>query len=226
MGIAPIFLRAGSMPHIVGNLSTRATTFLETSLPLEVYAQNYGPPKSQKSQLWKFWDSHLGVSWQNDIWVLVPWPGIEYTIRGKVVASLKFGLWWILWIHVCLWFIRAPKCSNYTIINLLFGLCRFVWVIKLLVNLLTPILELQHAILPPKCCMPRSVPQLFLLLLFTFRFTVQPIKELWGALMIKNGHQIGVLIDVTFRTNEKKMIHYIWYIIYSHVLYYTIIYVI
>jgi hypothetical protein len=36
-------------------------------------------------------DSHLGVLGQNDIWVLVPWPGIEYTIRGKVVAPPSLG---------------------------------------------------------------------------------------------------------------------------------------
>ncbi len=213
------------MPHIVGNLLTRATTLLKTSLPSDVCPQSYGPPKSQKSQLWEFWDSHLGVSRQNDTWVLIPWPGIDYTIRGKVVASPKFGLWWILWIHVCSWFIHAPKCSNYTIINLLFDLCKSVWVIKLLVNLPTRISKLQNALLPPKCCMPRNTPQL-LLPLFTFGFVVQPIKELGGALMIKNGHQVGVLIDVTFALNEKKMIHYIWYIIYSHVFYYTIKYVI
>jgi hypothetical protein len=33
--------------------------------------------------MWEFWDSHLGVLGQNDIWVLVPWPSIEYTIRGE-----------------------------------------------------------------------------------------------------------------------------------------------
>jgi len=31
----------------------------------------------------------LGLSGQNDIWVLVPWIGTIYTIRGKVVASPK-----------------------------------------------------------------------------------------------------------------------------------------
>ncbi len=29
----------------------------------------------------------------------------------------------------CPWFVRAPKCYNYTLTNLLFGLCRSVWVI-------------------------------------------------------------------------------------------------
>jgi len=100
-----------------------------------------------------------GLPRQNDIWVLVPWLGIEYTIRGKVVASFQSRSWWILWVCICSWFVYAPKCSNYVIINLLFGLCRFVWMIELLINLPSPILELQHAPLPPKCCEPRSVPQ-------------------------------------------------------------------
>ncbi len=30
---------------------------------------------------------NLGVLGQNDIWVQAPWPDIENTIRGKVVAS-------------------------------------------------------------------------------------------------------------------------------------------
>jgi hypothetical protein len=49
--------------------------------------------KLRKSQLWEFRDSHVGVLGQNAIWVLVPWLGTEYNIRGKVVASPKFGSW-------------------------------------------------------------------------------------------------------------------------------------
>ncbi len=99
----------------------------------------------------------------NYIWVLVLWPGIKYTIRGKVVASPKSEPWWTLWICVCPWFIRAPKCFNYTLTNLLFGLCKSMWVIELLVDLPNPIAKLQHALLPPKCYEPRSTPQFFLL---------------------------------------------------------------
>jgi len=29
------------------------------------------------------------------IWMYVPWPATEYTIRGKVVASPKSGPWWV-----------------------------------------------------------------------------------------------------------------------------------
>jgi hypothetical protein len=85
---------------------------------------------------------NFGTPRKNDIWVLVPWPYTEYIIRGKVMASPKSGLWWVLWGRVCSWFVRAPKCSNYVLTNLLFGLCRTMWVIELLVNIPSPISEL------------------------------------------------------------------------------------
>jgi hypothetical protein len=157
-GIAPISLRAGGIQHTVRNLLTRATTFFYTSSQLEVCTQSCKPPKLQESQLWEFRDSHLGVPGQNDIWVLVPWPGTEYTIRGKVVASPKFEPWWVLWVCVCPWFVRAPKYCNYALTNLLFGLCRSVWVSEVLINLPNPISELQHTPLPPKCYEPRNAP--------------------------------------------------------------------
>jgi hypothetical protein len=70
------------MAHTIGKLLMRAKNFLQTSSQSKVYTQSYGPPKLQESQLWEFHDSHL-VPRQNDIWVLVPWPSIEYTIKGE-----------------------------------------------------------------------------------------------------------------------------------------------
>jgi hypothetical protein len=58
---------------------------------------------------------------------------------------------------------QHQKCSNYALTNLLFGLCRFVRVNKLFINLSSPILELQHAPLPPKCYKPKSVAQVLIL---------------------------------------------------------------
>jgi hypothetical protein len=49
--------------------------------------------KIVKVPILRIWDFKLGVPRQNDIWVLVPWPSTKYTIRGKVVASPKFGSW-------------------------------------------------------------------------------------------------------------------------------------
>jgi hypothetical protein len=73
-GIALISLSASGLSHIVGKISSRAITLLETSLQSEVFKQSYGPPKSRESQFREFRDSNLGVSGQNDIWVLAPWP--------------------------------------------------------------------------------------------------------------------------------------------------------
>jgi len=117
----------------------------------------------------------------NDIWVLVPWLGTKYIIRGKVVASPKFGSWWVLWVCVCSWFIHAPKCYNYALTNLLFSLCMSMWVSEVFVNLPSPIPKLQHGLLPPKCCEPGNAPQLLFLSLFSpFDSQLDP-KELGGA---------------------------------------------
>ncbi len=72
------------MQHIIGKPLTKATTLFYTSFKSEVCTQSYGLSKLQESQLWEFWD--LGALEQNDIWVLVSWPCIEY-IKGKVVAG-------------------------------------------------------------------------------------------------------------------------------------------
>ncbi len=45
--------------------------------------------------------------------------------------------------------------------NLLFGLCWSAWIIEPLVAHLSPISELQHTPLPPKCYKPSSMPQSF-----------------------------------------------------------------
>ncbi len=37
-------------------------------------------------------------------------------------------------------------------------------------------------------------------------------------MMIKHGHQGGVVIDATFGTNEKKVIHYVSHVIHAHVI--------
>ncbi len=130
--------------------------------------QSYGPPKLRESQLWEFWDSHLGVSGQNDIWVLVPWLSTKNTIRGKVVASLKSRLWWVLWVVFPCGSSLHQNCFSYALTNLLFGLCKSVWVGELLVNPPSLILELQHTPTP-------------FFVVFTFGLIVESIKEFGGA---------------------------------------------
>jgi hypothetical protein len=95
-------------------------TLLQTSYRSEVCRRSYGLPKLRESQFWEFRDSNLGVLGQNDIWMLALWLGTENIIRGKVVASSKSRLWWILWIHVCPWLVCALKmfqlCINQLVV--------------------------------------------------------------------------------------------------------------
>jgi len=67
-----------------------------------------------------FGTSNLRVSGQNDTWVMTPWPCKENTIMGKVVVSPQSGLWWVLWVRVCPWFVHATKvlqlCINQFIV--------------------------------------------------------------------------------------------------------------
>jgi len=72
--------------------------------------------------------SGIGSPRRNDIWVQGPWPSTKNTIRGKVVASPKFGPWWILCVRVYPWFIHAPKVLQLCINQLV------VWFVQAHVN--------------------------------------------------------------------------------------------
>jgi hypothetical protein len=81
----------------------------------------------------KFWSSKvtgvliLGISrfptcefrekWHLDV---APWIFIDNSIRAKVMDSPKFGPWWILWVCVCPWLVRASKvlqlCINQLVV--------------------------------------------------------------------------------------------------------------
>jgi hypothetical protein len=114
-------------------------------------------------------DFCLKVLGQNAIWVLVLWPGTKYIIKGKVVASPKFGPWWVLWVWICTWFTLTPKALKLYTNQLV------VWFVQvrvsdwLLIILPSFIPELQHAPLPAKCYEPGSMPQLLTLPLFSFQ---------------------------------------------------------
>ncbi len=194
------------MRHTFEKLSTRVTILLQTSSQLEFYTQSYGPPKSQKSQLWEFrnsqlWEfrnSHLGSETK---WHLGAGPMVRHKVycKGEVVASPKFGSWWILWVRVSPWLVHAPKCYNYALTNLLFDLCRSMWVSEVLVNLPSPIPELQHAPLPLKCCELRSTPQLLLLPLSHLDSQLNPSKNL-GVCHLESPTHMPLSMNFSFFT--------------------------
>jgi hypothetical protein len=110
---------------------------------------------------------NLGISRQNDISVLAPWPCTKNTIRGKVLIFPKSRPWWVLLVRVCPWLIYAPKMfPTMHLTNLLFGLCKSMWIIIPLVTRLSPHLRALTRPSTPKCCEPGSIPQFFILLLF------------------------------------------------------------
>ncbi len=179
MVISLIYLHEDDMQHIVGKLLMRDTILFWTSSQLEVCIKHYGPPKSQESLFREFWDSQLGslrTKWhlcasplarhreyhKGGRWWLPPSPGRGGSYESMYVRGLS--------VH--------QKCSNYTLINLLFGLCRFMWIIGSLVIHPSPhpeaskhrsTLEVlrgrEHALTPY-----RSI-------IFTFGLAVKSIKE-------------------------------------------------
>ncbi len=95
------------------------------------YARKIMGPQSCKS----FNCGNFGTStWESQnkmtFKVLVSWLGIEYIIRGKVVASPNFGPWWVLWVQVCSWLVLTPKmlqlCTNQLVIWFCVGPCEWV----------------------------------------------------------------------------------------------------
>jgi hypothetical protein len=170
-----------NVPYMIGKLLERICLKWACITHSDTSNTKLWPPKSWKSQFWEFRDSQMGVLGQNDIWVLILWPSTEYTIRGKVVASPKSGPWSILWVRVCPWLVRAPKALKLHTNQLV------VWFVQVRVNnwclslFLVPIPELQHALLSPKCCEVRSVPQLFTLSLFSPHTHIWVYQGAWGC---------------------------------------------
>jgi len=85
------------------------------------FAQKVMGLQSHKSPNFEnFATPNLEVMGQNNICVHAPWLGKENIKRGKVVVSRKSTPWWILWIYVYSWLVRAPKmlqlCTNQLII--------------------------------------------------------------------------------------------------------------
>ncbi len=185
MGIAPISLCSGDVWHTIEKILTRVTTLLHTSSQLEICTQSYWVAKLREFQLWKFRDSHLGVVGQNAIWMWALWRGTKYTIGGKVVASFKSEPWWVLWVWVCMWFVLAPKVLQLCTNNLLFGLCKSVWMIKCL----SLFLVLSRS---------SSMPRLLVFSLFSLQIHIWIYQGAWGR--ITNNQTIIIVL-----TQDLKM---------------------
>jgi hypothetical protein len=81
------------------------------------------------------------------------------------------------------------KCLNYALTNLLFGLCRSMWIINPLVT--HPSLHPRaltrpstFEVLPTKECTPTPYPSI----VFTFRLTIESIKEFGGMSFMESSN--------------------------------------
>ncbi len=135
----------------------------------QVCTWSYGLAKLQESQLWEFRDSHLGVQGQKSIWMRALRRGAEYyIIWGKVVASPRFGPWWVLWVQGRPWLILTPKVlwqnTNKLVGLSCAGSCG--WIVCLSFFLI-PSRSSSMPLYPSKCLEPGKVPRLLALQLFT-----------------------------------------------------------
>ncbi len=120
--IDPIHLAAGGVPHIVGKLSTRATTLLQTAPQSEVYSQSYRAPKLQESQLVGFRDSHSGVPGEKSHLDVSSMASHIVYYKGEGGGFPQVRAMVSLVCPCCSWLVLAPK---------VFQLCtnHFVWVV-------------------------------------------------------------------------------------------------
>jgi len=79
------------------------------------------------------------------------------------------------------------KCSNYALTNLLFGLCRSMWIIELLVTLPGPHFKAPARPFIPKVLRAKErAPTPYPSTIFTFRLAIETTKKFGGASIIDN----------------------------------------
>ncbi len=126
--------------------------------------------------------SNLGVARQNDIWVQAPCPAIENTIRGRWQFPLSLGDGESCESMFAHGSSVHQKCSNYPLTNLLFGLCRSVWIIDSLVIRLNPHLKTPACPFTPEVIWTKErTPTPYPFDVFSFGLIVESIKEIGGA---------------------------------------------
>jgi hypothetical protein len=120
------------------------------------------------------------------IWMWPLWRAIEYIIKGKVMASPKSGLWWVLWVRGCPWLILASKvlqlCTNHPKLVL----CTFVWIIEACQLFLVPSRNSSRPLYPSKCYKPRSSPDSLLFRCFQFGTHIWVPQGVGSASQIPN----------------------------------------
>jgi len=163
--------------YIVGKLSTRATTLLQTASWSKVCSQSYGAPKSWKSQMAQFRDSHLGVLREkNHLNVgFVASHKVYYKGEGGGFPQVRAVV--SLMCSCCPWFVLAPRVFQLCTNHFVWVVCRPVWVSEACQLFLVPSQSSNMPLYPSKCYELRNVPRLLPL----------PLSSTWTHIWILQG---------------------------------------
>ncbi len=119
--IDPIYLATDDVPHTIGKLSTRATTFLQTTPQSEVCSQSYGAPKSQESALAQFQrEKPFGCRLCGQS------QSIYYKGEGGGFPQVQAAV--SLVCPCCPWLVLAPRVLQLCTNHLVWVMCKPVWV--------------------------------------------------------------------------------------------------
>ncbi len=112
--------------HGVGKLSTRATTLLQTALQSEVCSQSYGAPKSQKSHLARFRDSHSGVPGKKSHLDVTSVASHRVYYKGEGGGFPQVRAVVSLVCPCCPWLVLAPNVLQLCTNHFVWVMCRLV----------------------------------------------------------------------------------------------------
>jgi hypothetical protein len=165
------------VPHTIGKLSTRDTILLQLNWrsTQKVWAPKVirvptlgisGLPFGKPGTKW-----HLGAGFMARHKVYYKGEGGGFPQVRAMVSFVSSCLARGSSVH--------QKCSSYTLINLLFGLCRYVWVVELLVNLPNPDPRaLAHPSNPEVLRAKERAPTFFVLLFSLLDSQLSPSRSL------------------------------------------------
>jgi len=129
-----------------------------------------------------FGTPNLRILGWNDIWMQALWLGTKNIIRGKWWLPPNLGHGGSLESVFARGLFVHQKCFNYTLTNLLFGLCRSMWLIDLLVIRPNPHPKALARPSTPKMLRAKEhIPTLYPCIVFSFGLILEFIKEFGGA---------------------------------------------
>ncbi len=147
---------------------------------LEVWKKVMGLPSRKSPNFWEFRDSQLGsckIKWHlgATLWLL-----INNIIRGKPPSLGRSESCEFVYVRGSS---MHQKCSNYALTNLLFSLCRSMWIVGSLVTRCNPHPKaITHPSYPTKMLWVKEHPSTPSSIIFIFGFTFESFKEFGGAL--------------------------------------------